>query len=205
MTPAEWQAACEGLAEADPVMAGLIARFPGSRLVTRGQPFETLLRAIVGQQISLKAADAIWSRLSAMVRCDSPDSILAASVDGLRQAGLSARKADYVQDLARHFADGRIDPQSFPALDDEDIIRELVAVRGIGRWTAEMFLIFHLARPDVWAIDDIGLQRAVSGLYLDGLRPTPAALRELGERWRPWRSVASWYLWRHVEPLEVVY
>lgn len=205
MTQQEWEAACAGLAEADPVMAGLIERFAGSRLVTRGQPFETLLRAIVGQQISLKAADAIWGRLSAVVRFDSPASVLSASGDSLRQAGLSARKVGYVQDLAQHFADGRIDPQVFQRLGDEDITRELVAVRGIGRWTAEMFLIFHLARPDVWAVDDIGLQRAVSELYLDGLRPTPATLRELGERWRPWRSVASWYLWRHVEPVEVVY
>lgn len=205
MTSEEWQAACAELAEADAVMGGLIERFAGSRLITRGQPFETLLRAVVGQQISLRAADAIWGRLSAIIRCDSPASVLAAPGDSLRQAGLSARKVDYVQDLARHFADGRIDPRTFPQLSDEDITRELVAVRGIGRWTAEMFLIFHLARPDVWAIDDIGLQRAVSELYLDGLRPTPAALRELGERWRPWRSVASWYLWRHVEPTEVVY
>ncbi|MBI3145816.1 MAG: DNA-3-methyladenine glycosylase 2 family protein [Pseudogulbenkiania sp.] len=205
MTPQEWETACVGLAEADPVMASLIERFAGSRLVTRGQPFETLLRAIVGQQISLKAADAIWGRLSAVVHCDSPASLLTASSDSLRQVGLSARKVGYVQDLARHFADGRIDPQGFQRLGDEDITRALVAVRGIGRWTAEMFLIFHLARPGGWAVHDIGLQRAVSELYLDGLRPTPAALREVGERWRPWRSVASWYLWRHVEPVEVVY
>ena len=178
---------------------------PCSPRPRRDEPFQTLLRAIVGQQISTRAADAIWARLAARVAVTDPESLLRVGDDDLRAIGLSLRKVTYVKDLAQHFADGRLDPARFAAASDEAIIAELVAVRGIGRWTAEMFLMFNLMRPDVWPVDDIGLQNAVARLYCDGLRPTPAALRRMGERWAPWRTVASWYLWRSLDPVDVVY
>jgi DNA-3-methyladenine glycosylase II len=203
--PAYWQQACAQLSATDGCMAGLIARFDGSVLTGRGAPFETLLRAIVGQQISVAAADTIWRRLLLLIDPSSPRSVLAADADRLRQAGLSMRKVDYVCDLARFFASGRLDPLQLAQMDDESVIRQLTEVRGIGRWSAEMFLIFNLQRPDVWPVDDVGLQKALARYYFAGERQAPAVLRELGERWRPWRSVACWFLWRSLDAVEVQY
>lgn len=203
--PAYWSSACAELAAADEVLAALILQFDGSVLKTRGAPFETLLRAIVGQQISLAAADAIWGRLGGAVDRRDPLSLLAADAARLRETGLSRRKVEYVQDLARHFADGRLDPAALADADDETVIRALTAVHGIGRWTAEMFLIFNLLRPDVWPVDDIGLQNAVARHYAGGAALPLAELRRIGERWRPWRTVACWYLWRSLDAAEVLY
>ncbi|TDR70630.1 DNA-3-methyladenine glycosylase family protein [Paludibacterium purpuratum] len=204
-TPAYWDDACAVLSADDAVMAALIRQFDGSVLRTRGEPFETLLRAIVGQQISIAAADAIWNRLGALAALSDPGSLLSVSPEALRQAGLSQRKVEYAHDLARHFADGHLDPAHLALLDDEAIIVELTAVRGIGRWTAEMFLMFNLMRPDVWPVDDIGLQKAMARCYGHAAVPKPAELRLLGERWRPWRTVATWYLWRSLDATEVLY
>ncbi|WP_293231613.1 DNA-3-methyladenine glycosylase 2 family protein [Paludibacterium sp.] len=204
-TPDYWLGACTALAADDAVMAGLIRQFDGSMLRTRGEPFETLLRAIVGQQISLAAADAIWGRLSALAPLKDPVSVLALTPEALRQAGLSQRKVEYTRDLALHFADGHLDAAHLARLDDEDVIAALTAVRGIGRWTAEMFLIFNLLRPDVWPVDDIGLQKAVARCYGHEAVPKPAELKRLGDVWRPWRTVATWYLWRSLDPVEVLY
>jgi DNA-3-methyladenine glycosylase II len=203
--PAYWKAACNELAAADPVMAALIARYPDCVLGTRGDPFQTLARAIVGQQISVKAADSIWARFEAFSGNVAPERVAALDAGGLAACGLSRRKVEYLQDLAGHFADGRIRPARWKNRDDETVIAELTDVRGIGRWTAEMFLIFNLRRPDVWPVDDIGLQKAVALHYLDGVRPTPVALRRHGERHAPWRTVATWYLWRSLDPVVVQY
>jgi DNA-3-methyladenine glycosylase II len=203
--PAWWPQACHELAAGDEVMERLIAQFDGSVLQTRGAPFETLMRAIIGQQISLAAAATIWRRLSVCVDPSRPESVLSASVESLRQAGLSVRKTEYVRDLAQNFVSGMLDPQKLALQDDDLVISELTAVHGIGRWTAEMFLMFNLVRPDVWPVDDIGLQRAVAKLYYQGVRIPLGDLRMLGERWRPWRTVASWYLWRSLDAVEVQY
>ncbi len=203
--PSYWHAACDELAAADPVMAALIARYPDCVLGDRGDPFQTLARAIVGQQISVKAADSIWARFAAQAGTVSPARIAAFDPGQLAACGLSRRKAEYLVDLAGHFADGRIVPEHWTQMDDEAVIAELVDVRGIGRWTAEMFLIFNLRRPDVWPVDDIGLQKAVARHYLAGERPTLAALREQGKRFMPWRTVATWYLWRSLDPVVVQY
>jgi DNA-3-methyladenine glycosylase II len=203
--PAWWAQACLALARADPVLGGLIVRFDGESLASRGEPFETLLRAIVGQQISVAAADAVWGRLREVTDVAQPRALLAAAPDALRAAGLSVRKVDYAGDLARHFVDGRLDPARFATLDDAGVVAELTAVRGIGRWSAEMFLLFNLMRPDVWPVDDIGLQKAVAARYDAGVRPDRRRLDELGERLRPWRSAASWLLWRSIDPVDVKY
>ena len=203
--PKYWQQACVELAAADPVMAALIARYPDAILADRGDPFQTLARAIVGQQISVKAADSVWARFSEFARHVTPGQVATLELEALAACGLSRRKAEYLRDLAGHFADGRIEPARWKKMDDEAVIAELVDVRGIGRWTAEMFLIFSLRRPDVWPVDDIGLQKAVALHYLGGERPTPKTLRRHGERHAPWRTVATWYLWRSLDPGVVQY
>jgi DNA-3-methyladenine glycosylase II len=203
--PTYWRTACAELAAADPVMAALIARYPDAILANRGDPFQTLARAIVGQQISIKAADSVWARFAGFAQHVTPEHVATLELTALAACGLSRRKAEYLRDLAGHFADGRVDPARWKKMDDETVIAELVDVRGVGRWTAEMFLIFNLRRPDVWPVDDIGLQKAVALHYLEGVRPTPNLLRRYGERHAPWRTVATWYLWRSLDPAVVQY
>jgi DNA-3-methyladenine glycosylase II len=203
--PTYWHTACSELAAADPVMAALIARYPDAVLGNRGDPFQTLARAIVGQQISVKAADSVWARFAGFAQTVSAERIVTLELEALAACGLSRRKAEYLRDLAGHFVDGRLAPARWKKMEDEAVIAELIDVRGIGRWTAEMFLIFNLRRPDVWPVDDIGLQKAVALHYLNGERPTPRLLRAHGERHAPWRTVATWYLWRSLDPAVVQY
>ncbi|MDD2885932.1 MAG: DNA-3-methyladenine glycosylase 2 family protein [Dechloromonas sp.] len=186
-------------------MAELIARYPGAGLVSRGDPFATLARSIVGQQISVQAADAVWQRVLVRLTPLAPETVLQLGPAGLMGCGLSQRKIEYLHDLAQHFVDGLLRPAAWEMMGDEQLIATLCAVRGIGRWTAEMFLIFNQLRPDVFPLDDIGLQRAVFGHYFAGERQSRAALADFGQRWRPWRSVATWYLWRSLDPLPVAY
>ncbi|MBS1139554.1 MAG: DNA-3-methyladenine glycosylase [Proteobacteria bacterium] len=205
MPPDYWTQAISDLSHQDALMAELVERFAGLSLVSRGDPFATLARSIVGQQISVKAADSVWGRFLAQVGSVAPERILALGESGLTGCGLSKRKVEYLCDLAGHFSSGQLDPSAWSTLDDEAIITELVAVRGIGRWTAEMFLIFNLMRPDVFPLDDIGLQRAVNDRYFKGEKQPRKTLAAFGERWRPWRSVATWYLWRSLDPVPVEY
>ncbi len=206
MMPDYWQQASQALAADDPLMQVLVERFSGQGLASRGDPFGTLARSIVGQQISVKAADAVWHRFAATLGGRvTPQLVLAAGPEMLAAAGLSRRKVEYLSDLAVHFVQGRLDPAAWQCMDDEAVIVALTDVRGIGRWTAEMFLIFNLMRPDVFPLDDIGLQRAVREHYFGGDVLSRKVLAETGERWRPWRSVATWYLWRSLDPLPVEY
>ena len=211
MKPTFWDQATRALGERDHILRRLIATFPDIHLVRRGDAFTTLARAIVGQQISVKAAQTIWGRLVKAtggagdpVRLD-PVRVGRTQRRTLRRVGLSERKGEYIRDLARHFVSGKLDALTWPALDDEALIVALTDVKGIGRWTAEMFLIFHELRADVLPVDDIGLQKAIGFHYLDGTRPTVEAMRQLGSGWKPYRSVATWYLWRSLDPLPVEY
>ncbi len=205
MIPYYWHEASRQLAFGDEVMAGLVDRYQGSTLVSRGDPFATLARSVVGQQISVKAADSVWARFVRVVADISPQAVLLAGHQGLQGCGLSQRKIEYLLALAEHFVCGRIVPERWDALDDESVIAELTDVRGIGRWTAEMFLIFNLLRPDVLPLDDIGLQRAVFKHYFAGEKQSGRALTAFAERWRPWRTVATWYMWRSLDPVPVEY
>lgn len=205
MIPDYWQQACQELSACDTVMRRLIAQFPGATLESRGCAFTTLARSIVGQQISVKAAESVWQRVIAAIPEIAPDIIAVADHNLLRGCGLSARKATYLQDLARHFTDGNLHETAWETMHDEAIIKQLIQVKGIGRWTAEMFLIFHLQRPDVLPLDDIGLQRAMSLHYLDKQPIDKNTLIEIAQPWQPWRSVATWYLWRSLDPLPVAY
>jgi len=210
--PAYWPRARRALAAADPVLGGIIARHPRIALVSRGDAFSTLARSIVGQQISVKAADAVWTRLAKACTEMTPPRVLRKRATTLRACGLSERKVEYLRDLARHFESGELDLRALAQMGDEEVIERLTDVRGIGRWTAEMFLIFNLLRPDVFPVDDLGLLRAISRHYL-GDAPTRDLLARAGREkvlalaspWAPWRSVATWYLWRSLDPVPVEY
>jgi len=210
--PPYWARAKRSLAREDPTLARIIAAHPRVALATRGDPFTTLARSIVGQQISVKAAESVWGRFSNCCGEMTPRAVLRRRAPTLRACGLSDRKVEYIRDLAQHFVSGRVDPARFAERDDEDIIAELVDIRGIGRWTAEMFLIFNLLRPNVLPLDDLGLLKAVSLHYLDGVptrdllaRQGREQVRELAAAWQPWASVATWYLWRSLDPVPVEY
>jgi len=199
LRPAFWGRAKAELASRDPVMNGIIRAFPRVSLEGRGDPFRTLARAIVGQQISVKAAGSIWTRLLHIAPEMLPAQIATANLADLMSCGLSERKVEYIWELAKACLSGSLRVREWAHLDDELVVADLVKVRGIGRWTAEMFLMFNLLRPDVLPLDDRGLQNAISHYYFLGVPVTRHYTIELAEIWRPWRSVATWYLWRSLE------
>jgi DNA-3-methyladenine glycosylase II len=205
--PDIWDDACKHLAKRDRVMRKLIPACAGTRLQSRGDAFTTLTRSIIGQQISVKAAQSVWERLVAVMPGGStpfkPEGLLRVAQSDLRSAGLSARKVEYLRDLAQHFS--AVDEPEWALMDDEAIIKRLVEIRGIGRWTAEMFLIFHLMRPDVLPLDDVGLIKGISLNYFSGEPVSRAEAREVGDAWAPYRTVATWYIWRSLDPLPVDY
>jgi DNA-3-methyladenine glycosylase II len=206
MTPDYWHEAKAALAKRDARLRRIIAGYPDAALRTRGDPFQTLARSIVGQQISVRAAQAVWERFAlAAGEAVTPASVLALQEEAMRASGLSRMKASYLRDLAAHFGGGSIRPRRWARMDDEAIIEELTEVRGIGRWSAEMFLIFHLMRPNVLPVGDLGLQRAIEKLYYKGRPISKDEMAQVGEKWAPWRTVATWYLWRSLDPEPVEY
>jgi DNA-3-methyladenine glycosylase II len=204
-TPDYWQDACKHLVKKDRVMKRLIPQFGDVCLQTRGDAFVTLARSIVGQQISVKAAQTVWDRFAVLPRKMSAANVLKLKVDDMRAAGLSARKVEYLVDLALHFDSGAVQVDAWSAMEDEAIITELVGIRGIGRWTAEMFLIFHLMRPNVLPLDDVGLINGISKSYFSGEAVSRSDAREVAAAWAPYCSVATWYIWRSLDPLPVEY
>ena len=205
LTPAYWEDACKHLMKKDRVMKRLIPQFGGACLQTRGDAFVTLARSIVGQQISVKAAQTVWDRFALLPKKMSAGNVLKLKVDDMRAAGLSARKVEYLVDLALHFDSGAVRATAWDAMDDEAIITELTGIRGIGRWTAEMFLIFHLMRPNVLPLDDVGLINGISKSYFSGDVVSRSDAREVAAAWTPYCSVATWYIWRSLDPLPVEY
>jgi len=209
ITPSYWDEACKHVAKRDRVMRKLIADHGHARLSSRGDAFTTLARSIVGQQISVKAAQSVWKKLLSRFEVISEDArgplrvtdLLGSDADELRKVGLSARKVEYLLDLARHFDGGQVHVDQWQGMDDEAIIEELVAIRGIGRWTAEMFLMFHLVRPNVLPLDDAGLIKGISLSYFSGEPVSRAEARDVAEAWAPYRTVGTWYLWRSLDPL----
>ncbi|SFU94185.1 DNA-3-methyladenine glycosylase II [Polaromonas sp. YR568] len=202
--PEYWAEACKHLVKKDRVMKRLIPQFGDACLQARGDAFSTLARSIVGQQISVKAAQSVWAKFSALPKKVTPANVLRLKVDDMRAAGLSARKVEYLVDLAIHFDAGTVHVKDWAAMDDEDIIAELVAIRGIGRWTAEMFLIFYLMRPNVLPLDDVGLISGISQNYFSGESVSRSDAREVAAAWAPYCSVATWYIWRSLDPLPVL-
>ncbi len=204
-SPAYWKRATRILSDTDPVLDGLITRYKGLTLASRGDAFQTLARSIIGQQISVKAAQSVWDRFATEVGEMRPEHVLKLSVARLRSCGLSGQKVGYLLDLSARFAGGELDAGRWHDMDDETLIAELTRVKGIGRWTAEMFLIFYLTRPDVFPLGDLGLQRAMSLHYNKGRALSERRISALSRLWTPWRSVATWYLWRSLDPVPVEY
>ena len=187
------------------MLGTIIAIYPDETLVSRDDAFGTLARAIVGQQISIKAAATVWEKLTRELGAVTPASTALASEKALRETGLSQRKAAYLRGLADGFRDGTLGPRAWRGADDDAVATQLVAIKGVGRWTTEMFLIFHLMSPDVLPLADIGLRKAISRHYAGGSPLTDADIAAIAAPWRPWRSVATWYLWRSLEPIPVAY
>jgi DNA-3-methyladenine glycosylase II len=204
MTPDYWPAACRELSKRCSLMRSLIRQHPPARLRSRGSAFSTLARAIVGQQISVKAAASVWNRVIAATPI-TPSAIRAMRATDLRACGLSGSKVAYLQDLARHFDDKLVRPRRWPGMSDDEVIDDLVRIKGIGRWSAEMFLIFYLMRGNVFPVADIGLIRAIEKHFHGGDRLGKAELIAYRERWAPWNTVATWYLWRSLEPAPGIY
>lgn len=190
------------LARRDPVLGRLIrAHGPcGLAEAQHDDPFRALTRAIVGQQLSTKAAATIYGRFASL--CSgrpTPQAVARVSDAELRAVGLSGQKLSYIRDLSARVLDGSLKLRALDAMTDEDVVAALTAVKGVGRWTAEMFLIFRLQRPDVLPVGDLGILKAVQRAY--GLRglPSPQRLTRIGESWRPYRSIACWYLWQSLD------
>lgn len=205
LAPEYWAEACKHLMKRDRVMKRLIPELGDVALSQRGDAFTTLARSIVGQQVSVTSAQKVWDAFAALPQAMTPANVLKLKVDDMRSAGLSARKVDYLVDLALHFDSGRLHVKDWGAMDDDAITRELVAIRGISRWTADMFLIFHLARPNVLPLDDASLISGISQHYFSGDPVSRSDAREVADAWKPWCSVASWYIWRSLAPLPVDY
>lgn len=205
VTPHFWEEACKHLVKKDRVMKRLIPQFGDACLETRGDAFVTLARSIVGQQISVKAAQTVWERFVQLPKRLTPGNVLKLKVDDMRAAGLSARKIEYLVDLALNFDNGALHVKAWDSMSDDEIVAELVAIRGIGRWTAEMFLIFHLMRPNVLPLDDVGLIHGISQNYFSGDAVSRSDAREVAAAWAPYCTVATWYIWRSLDPVPVEY
>jgi DNA-3-methyladenine glycosylase II len=203
--PPYWDRACADLVKRDRILKKLIPKFGPVHLLSRGDPFVTLARSVVGQQISVAAAQAVWQRVETACPKLVPQQFIKLGQEKLMACGLSKRKSEYVLDLAQHFVSGALHVGKWQSMEDEDVIAELTQIRGIGRWTAEMFLIFNLSRPDVLPLDDLGLIRAISVNYFSGEPVTRSEAREVAANWEPWRTVATWYMWRSLDPLPVDY
>ena len=204
MTPGYWSEAKAHLSKKDKTLKKIISHYEGELMVTKGDAFFTLARAIAGQQISTKAAATIWGRLQDAVKI-TPLAMANADSALLRACGLSSSKVIYMHALAGHFLEHENTIKNWPQMSDADITKELVSIKGIGQWTAEMFLIFHLMRPNVLPLDDLGLLKGISVNYFSGEPVSRAEAREVGDAWSPYRSVATWYIWRSLDPLPVDY
>jgi DNA-3-methyladenine glycosylase II len=202
--PGYWDDAKIELMKRDRIMRKLIPQFGDLHLISRGEPFTTLARSIVGQQISVKAAESVWQRFLELCPKCTPAQVLKAG-EGLSTCGLSKRKVEYIVDLAEHFKAKRLHVDKWTEMEDEDVIAELVQIRGIGRWTAEMFLIFNLRRPNILPLDDVGLLKGISVNYFSGEPVSRSDAREVAANWEPWCTVATWYLWRSLDPVPVEY
>ncbi len=210
MTPHYWYDAKTHLQAVCPVMGHLIDRYSDGVMQSRGDAFYTLMRSIVGQQISVKAADAVWTKLEGRVQPLTPAKLLRVRETTLRSCGLSAQKVSYTKNLARFFVERGLHAAEESAgywhgLSDAHAIAELTSIKGIGVWTAEMFLIFHLQRPDIFPLQDIGMIKAIEKHCANGKKLSRADIIAYGERWRPYRTVATWYLWRALDPVPVAY
>lgn len=202
-TPSYWNDAKAHIRAVDPILAAVIDAHEEPPLRSRGRAFETLIHAIVGQQISAAAAAAVWGRLVALLQAVTPAQISRQPVAALRGVGLSGRKVEYIHGLAENAR--WVQTIDWATLDDDAVRKRLMALRGVGPWTAEMVMIFTLLRPDVLPLGDIGVIRAVEQLYAGGRALSKAQVAEVAASWAPYRTVGVWYLWRHIDADPVEY
>jgi len=202
MAPVYWQKAVSYLQNQDYTLAKIIGNYPDASLTNINNPFQTLIRAVVGQQISVTAADAVWDRLVEKVAEFSPVEFLKLTESELKQCGLSRQKIAYIGNIAHAFDQGILTPQKWEEMTDEEVTKQLLQIKGVGQWTAEMFLIFHLHRADIFPLSDIGL---INGIRLNYGDLNKAEIVELSKKWQPYRTVATWYLWRSLDPVVVQY
>ena len=203
--PKFWTKAKKKLREKDKKLGKIIASYPADFLFSKSDPFYTLARSIVGQQISVKAAQSVWSKFEKKIKRIAPISVLNAHHMTLKSCGLSKQKISYLKDLSKAFENKILVPHEWIKMNDEKIIQELTKIRGIGRWTAEMYLIFNLCRPDVFPLGDIGM---IKGLCQCHNLKYPISMEDMikiSDKWKPYRSVATWYLWRSLDPIPVQY
>lgn len=207
-TPSYWQDAIDYLTDNDAVLADIIAQYKGETLISKGDAFATLARSIAGQQISVKAADAIWKKLEQQLRAVEPEEVLALADEPFRACGFSMQKMNYMRNIATYFKENKHYIESWHVEEDEHIIDALTSIKGVGRWTAEMFLIFYLLKPDVFPLDDIGVLKAIAKHYKNS-KPYKEIKKleylKLATKWQPYRTVATWYLWRSLDPHPVEY
>ena len=201
--PEYWERAKKELSEKDEILSKLIIQYDDLELISRGDLFYTLIRSIIGQQISVKAASTVWSRLSEKVGEIIPENILSQSTDELRNCGLSGKKVEYIRGISESWND--YSNYEWEKMDDEEIVKKLIQLRGVGRWTAEMILIFTLLRPDIFPIGDIGMIRGIEKTYNSGEKMSMDEIYGISEKWKPWRTVACCYMWSAVDPEPVEY
>ena len=204
-TPVFWEKAKKHIKKNDKKLGSIIELYPNDFLFSKSDPFYTLARSIVGQQISVKAAQSVWNKLENKCKKINEKNIKAIHYMTLKSCGLSRQKISYLRNLSDAFIIQKIKPESWSKKNDEEIINELILIKGIGRWTAEMYLIFNLCRPDIFPLDDIGMIKGLCKCYKLNYPITKDKLRIISNKWKPYRSVATWYLWRSLDPIPVEY
>lgn len=203
--PKYWQKAVDYLSQKDKKMAKIIAASPGKILGSLGQPYFTLARAIIGQQISVKAADSIWARFEDSLGTIEAKNVLKKDDEELRALGLSRQKVLYLKNIASYFIEKKITKEYFSKTDPEIIAKELLAIKGVGKWTVQMFQFFYMLEPDILPLTDLGLIRAVQNHYANGEKLSQEDIIKISDKWKPYRTVATWYLWRTIDPNVVAY
>ena len=203
--PIFWQKAKKALSAKDKKLSKIIESYPDDFLFSKSDPFFTLARSIVGQQISVKAAQSVWDRLEIKIKKIKPEIILKSHSSTLKSVGLSRQKVKYLKNLANAFIEKKIKINLWDKMNDEEIVQDLIQIKGIGRWTVEMFMIFNLCRSDIFPLDDIGMIKGLCKLYKISYPTEREKIIKIGKKWKPYRSVATWYLWRSLDPIPVEY
>ena len=203
--PIFWEKAKKDLIEKDKKLGHIIKYYPNDFLFSKSDPFYTLARSIIGQQISVKAAQAVWDRFENKIKRVTPKNAAKMHFMSMKSCGLSKQKISYLKSLSEAFLKKKINPKNWEKLTDEEIINELVTIKGIGRWTAEMFLIFNLCRPDIFPADDLGVIKGICNCYDLNYPIDKNTATIMSAKWKPYRSVATWYFWRSLDPIPVEY
>tara|TARA_B100001093_G_scaffold382414_1_gene367962 strand:+ start:305 stop:925 length:621 start_codon:yes stop_codon:yes gene_type:complete len=203
--PTFWETAKKDLTRKDKKLGKIIQNYPSDFLFTKSDPFYTLSRSIIGQQISVSAAQAVWNRFELKVITVKPQIVKNIHYMKLKSCGLSKQKVTYLKSLSNAFIEKLIQPEKWKSMENEKIIEELTQIKGIGRWTAEMYLIFNLCRPDIFPADDLGLIKGICKCYNYKYPISRERAIKISNRWKPWRSVATWYFWRSLDPIPVEY